>query len=208
MVPAKKPNTITINKIIKLFDPPFEKCKINPGYIKAYPPGIRENGGQYTHASVWMMIAQAILGFGDKATEYMNILNPIEHAKTKEEAKRFKLEPYILEADLYSNKDLIGRGGWNWYTGSSNWFFKGVLEYILGLKIQHGYIQMDPCISSNWKEYEIRYKYKTSIYNIKVKNYNNKNKGVDRFLVNGEEIKEKRVMLQDNGKIYEIEIFL
>lgn len=196
------------NKIIKLFDPPFEKSKINPGYIKAYPPGIRENGGQYTHASIWLMIAQAILGFGDKAVEYMNILNPIEHAKTKEEAKRFKLEPYILEADLYSNKDLLGRGGWNWYTGSSSWFFKGVLEYILGLKIQNGYIEINPCIATNWKEYEIRYKYKTSIYNIKVRNYNSKNKGVERFLLNGEEVKEKKVMLKDNGKIYQIEIFM
>jgi len=196
------------NKIIKLFDPPFEKTKINPGYIKAYPTGVRENGGQYTHASIWLMMAQAILGFGDKAVEYMNILNPIEHSKTKEEAKRFKLEPYIVEADLYSNKDLLGRGGWNWYTGSSSWYFKAVLEYILGLKIRKGCIEIDPCIASDWKEYEIRYKYKTSVYNIKVKNNNGKNTGVERFLVNGEIIEEKKIPLQDNGRIYQIEIFM
>jgi len=123
------------NKIIKLFDPPFEKSVINPGYIKSYPPGIRENGGQYAHGSCWMLIAECILGFGDKAEELLQILNPIEHSKNREEAKIFKLEPYILEADLYSNEDLIGRGGWNWYTGSSSWFYKAGIEYILGLKI-------------------------------------------------------------------------
>ena len=104
------------NKIIKLFDPPFEKASINPGYIKSYPPGIRENGGQYTHGACWLLIAEAILGFGEKALEIAEIINPINHSKNREEAKRFKLEPYIIEADLYSNKDLLGRGGWNWYT--------------------------------------------------------------------------------------------
>ena len=196
------------NKIIKLFDPPFEKSKINPGYIKAYPPGIRENGGQYTHASIWLMMAQAILGFGDKATEYMNILNPIEHSKTKEEAKRFKLEPYILEADLYSNKDLLGRGGWNWYTGSSSWYFKVVVEYILGLKIENGFIKIEPCISSKWKEYEIKYKYKTTIYNFKIKNNSQKCTGIQSFFVNGIEIEEKKIPLLDDGKIYQIDIFM
>lgn len=196
------------NKIIKLFDPPFEKSVINPGYIKSYPPGIRENGGQYTHGSCWMLIAECILGFGDKAEELLQILNPIEHSKNREEAKTFKLEPYILEADLYSNEDLIGRGGWNWYTGSSSWFYKAILEYVLGLKIRNGYLEMEPCISKNWKEYEIKYKYKTSIYNIKVRNNNLKNVGVSKFIVNGEDIKEKKILLQDNCKIYNIEIFM
>lgn len=196
------------NKIIKLFDPPFEKSEIEPGYIKSYPPGIRENGGQYTHSACWFIIAESILGFGDKATEYAKILNPIEHSKNREEAKRFKLEPYILEADLYSNKDLLGRGGWNWYTGSSSWYYRAILEYILGLKIENGYLKMLPCISKEWKEYEIQYKYKTSIYKIKVKNLNKKNTGVEKFLIDGKEIKEKQILLQDNCKIYNIEIFM
>ncbi len=196
------------NKIIKLFDPPFEKSVINPGYIKQYPPGIRENGGQYTHSSCWFIIAEAILGFGDKAVEFAQIINPIEHSKNKEEAKRFKLEPYVLEADLYSNKDLLGRGGWNWYTGSSSWYYKAVLEYILGLKIEKGYLRIEPCISKDWKEYEIQYKYKTTLYKIKVKNPKNKNTGVEKFIVNGEEIESKKILLQDNCKIYNIEIFM
>ncbi len=196
------------NKIIKLFDPAFDKGKVNPGYIKAYPPGIRENGGQYTHAATWFIMAEAILGFGDKAVEFAEIINPINHTKTKDEAKKFKLEPYILPADVYSNKDLLGRGGWNWYTGSSSWYFKVVIEYILGLKIKDGYLYIEPCISKNWKEYEIKYKYKTSLYNIKVKNSNSKNTGVTKFILNNDEITEKRVLLQDNGKINNIEIVM
>ena len=196
------------NKIIKLFDPPFEKSVINPGYIKAYPPGIRENGGQYTHASCWLLIAECILGFGDKAEELIEILNPIEHSKNREEARTFKLEPYVLEADLYSNESLVGRGGWNWYTGSSSWLYKAVLEYVLGLKIEDGYLKIEPCISKKWKEYEIKYKYKTSIYNIKVRNNNEKNTGISKFIVNGNEIKEKKIILQDNCNIYNIEIFI
>ena len=196
------------NKIIKLFEPSFENSSINPGYIKAYPPGIRENGGQYTHSSVWMIIAEAMLGFGDKAVEFAEMINPIEHSKTKEEAKRFKLEPYVMEADIYSNKDLLGRGGWNWYTGASSWYFKAIIEYILGLKIKNGFLSIEPCIAKFWKEYEIKYKYKTSIYNIVVKNKDGKNTGVNKFLLNGIEVKEKRIPLYDDGKIYNIQIFM
>lgn len=154
------------------------------------------------------MIAEAILGFGDKAVEMAEIINPIEHSKNKEEAKRFKLEPYIVPADVYSNKDLVGRGGWNWYTGSSSWYYKAILEYVLGLKIENGFLRIEPCISKEWKEYEIVYKYRTSLYKIKVKNNNKKNCGVERFILNGEEIVEKKVLLQDNCKIYNIEIFM
>lgn len=196
------------NKIIKLFEPPFEHASINPGYVKSYPAGIRENGGQYTHASVWMIIAEAILGFGDKAVEFAEMINPIEHSKTKEEAKRFKLEPYVMEADIYTNKDLLGRGGWNWYTGSSSWYLKAVIEYILGLKIKNGFLSIEPCIAKTWKEYEIKYKYKTSIYNIVVKNKDSKNTGVDKFLLNGVEIADKKVPLYDDGRIYNIQIFM
>ena len=196
------------NRIIKLFEPPFEKTEINPGYVKAYPPGVRENGGQYTHGACWLLIAETVMGFGEKAIELAKMINPIEHSKNNEEAKKFKLEPYILEADLYSNKDILGRGGWNWYTGSSSWFYKAVLEYILGLKIEDGYLYLNPCISESWKEYEIKYKYKTSLYKIKVRNNNKKTCGIQKFLLNGEEIIDKKIMLQDNCKIYNIEVFM
>lgn len=148
------------------------------------------------------------MDFGDKAVQFAQMINPIEHSKTKEEAKKFKLEPYIMEADIYTNKDLLGRGGWNWYTGSSSWYFKAIIEYILGLKIKNGFLSIEPCISKDWKEYEIKYKYKTSIYNINVKNKNMKNTGVELFLLDGTEVKDKKIPLCDNGKIYNIQIFM
>ena len=118
------------NGIIKLLDPPFEKGKLEPGYIKAYLPGVRENGGQYTHAAIWVIIAEALLGFGDKATELYRMVNPIEHARTKETCNKYKVEPYVIPADIYGCNNLAGRGGWTWYTGSSSWYYKAGIEYI------------------------------------------------------------------------------
>ena len=194
------------NQIIKLFDPPFEKSSIKAGYIKGYKPGIRENGGQYTHAAIWYIMAEARLGFGDNAVKMLEMINPINHSNTREKAQKYKIEPYSIAADIYSNKDLIGRGGWSLYTGSSSWYYKVAIEEILGLKLKNGYLSVNPCIDKSWKEYEIRYKYKTSLYQIKVKNLKEKNTGVEKFILNGVEIKEKKILLQDNGKINTIEI--
>lgn len=164
------------NGVIKLLDPAIEKSKLEPGYIKAYLPGVRENGGQYTHAAIWSVIAWSILGFGDKATEYFKMINPIEHTRTKEAINRYKVEPYVISADVYGVGNLIGRGGWTWYTGSSSWMYKAGIEYILGLKINNEILSINPSIPADWKEYSIRYEYKTSVYNIKIKNPNGKNR--------------------------------
>ena len=196
------------NKLIKLLSPPFEKENIEPGYIKAYLPGIRENGGQYTHGAIWLIIAQAKLGFGDKAVELFNMINPIEHSKNKEEVLKYKVEPYVMAADVYTSKNLVGRGGWTWYTGSASWMYEAGLAYILGLKIVNGYMEIKPCISSNWKEYQIQYKYKESIYNIKVFNNNGKNTGVQTVKVNGIIIENKKIPLINDGKIYNIEVYM
>ena len=196
------------NGIIKLLDPPFEKSKLEPGYIKAYLPGVRENGGQYTHAAIWSIIAQAILGFGNKAFEFYKMINPIEHSKTKEAANKYKVEPYVIAADIYGAGTLIGRGGWTWYTGSSSWYYKAGIEYILGLKIEKGILSINPCIPDVWKEYSIHYRYKTSMYHIRVKNPNGKETGVEKFIVNKQEIQDKKIHLVDNGKIYEIEVIM
>ena len=192
--------------IIKLLDPPFEKSDLEPGYIKMYLPGVRENGGQYTHAAIWAIIAETMLGFGNKAHEYYRMINPIEHAKTKEEANKYKVEPYVISADIYGGTDLLGRGGWTWYTGSSSWYYRAGIEYILGLKIQDGKLKVEPCIPSEWREYSMQYKYKSTIYNIKVKNLNGKNTGVEKIYVNGRE--EQEINLVDDGKIYEIEVLM
>ena len=194
------------NGIIKLLDPPFNNGNINPGYIKAYLPGVRENGGQYTHAAMWVIIAECLLKNGDKALDLYKMINPIEHARNKDSANKYKVEPYVIPADVYGAGNLAGRGGWTWYTGSSSWFYKTGIEYILGLKIEKGILSINPCISKDWKEYAIRYKFGRSIYNIKVKNPNRKNTGVSIFKVNGQEAKDKCIQLQDDGNIYEIEV--
>ena len=116
------------NGIIKLLDPPFDKGNIEPGYIKAYLPGTRENGGQYTHSAIWVVIAEALLGFGDKALELFRMISPIEHARTKEASAKYKVEPYVIAADIYGDSNLQGRGGWTWYTGSSSWMYEARLK--------------------------------------------------------------------------------
>ena len=194
------------NGIIKLLDPPFNKTKIEPGYIKAYLPGVRENGGQYTHAAMWAIIAFTKLGFGDKGLEYYRMINPIEHSRTKETALKYKVEPFVIPADIYGAGNLAGRGGWTWYTGSSSWFYKAGIENILGLDIKNKVLRINPCIPKDWKEYSIRYRYKNSIYNIKVKNYNGKNTGVENFYLNGRKVPEKEIILNGDGGIYEVKI--
>ncbi len=195
------------NGIIKLLDPPFEKGKLEPGYIKAYLPGVRENGGQYTHSAIWVIIAESMLGFGDKALEFYRMINPIEHSRTKDASNKYKVEPYVIAADIYGQGNLVGCGGWTWYTGSSSWYYKAGIEYILGLKIENGYMTIDPCIPKDWKEYQIQYKWKDSIYHINVKNPNNKNRGVTKVLLDNNEI-ENKIRLDGTRKIYHIEVIL
>ncbi len=189
--------------IIKLLDPPFEKSKLEPGYIKAYIPGTRENGGQYTHAAVWTIIAEAMLGFGDKATEFFRMINPIEHARTKDEANKYKVEPYVIPADIYGG-ELAGRGGWTWYTGSSSWMYEAGIRYILGFNLEKNILKIEPHIPESWKEYSIKYKYGNSIYNIKV--INNNLKGNKRILIDGRKIDGSEIILQNNGGVYSVEV--
>ena len=196
------------NGIIKLLDPPFEKGELEPGYIKAYIPGTRENGGQYTHSAVWVIIAEAMLGFGEKAVELFKMINPIEHSKTKEEVLKYKVEPYVIPADVYGQNNLAGRGGWTWYTGSSSWLYIAGIKYILGVNIEKGYMYFNPKISSEWKEYSIKYKYGESIYNIKVINENGNTENVKKVILNGVEIENKKIKLEDNGSVNYVEVIM
>ena len=193
--------------IIKLLDPPFEKGILNPGYIKSYLPGVRENGGQYTHAATWVIIAESILGFGDKALELYRMINPIEHARTKDAVQKYKVEPYIIPADIYGAKNLAGRGGWTWYTGSSSWYYIAGIQYILGLKIEEGNMKFSPSIPRDWKEYKIKFKWKKSIYNIEVKNKNGKAGEVSEVYLDGKKV-ENNIKLESTGKVYNVKIIL
>lgn len=147
-----------------------------------------------------------MLGFGDKAVELYRMINPIEHSRTKESAKKYKVEPYVISADIYGQKNLSGRGGWTWYTGSSSWMYEAGIKYLLGLRIENNVLHMEPCISNDWKEYTIFYQYGNSRCHIRVSNPNGKMSGVTSFKVNGEEIPEKQIALSKDGKMYNIEV--
>lgn len=132
------------------------------------------------------------------------MINPIEHSKTKDIAMKYKVEPYVISADIYGQGNLVGRGGWTWYTGSSSWMYMCGIKYILGIYIKDGYLTFNPAISSDWKEYSVKLRYKESIYNIKVKNLNGKNSGVERVIFNKKEVENKKIKLDNNGGINEV----
>jgi cyclic beta-1,2-glucan synthetase len=151
-----------------LFSPPFDKTPLDPGYIRGYPPGVRENGGQYSHAAMWAILAFAGLGAGDKATELFALLNPINHALTPEETERYKVEPYVVSADVYSVAPHAGCGGWTWYTGSAAWMYRAGIEGILGIRREGAYLVVESCIPASWPGFEATVKVGSSRYDIRV----------------------------------------
>lgn len=152
-----------------LFTPPFDATPRDPGYIKGYPPGLRENGGQYSHAAIWAILAFARLGEGDKAHDLFALLNPINHAGTPEAVLRYKVEPYVVAADVYSVAPHIGRGGWTWYTGSAAWMYRAGVEGIFGLRREGAVLVMDPCLPASWPQVEVTVKLGDTCYNIEVR---------------------------------------
>ena len=154
--------------IIQLLDPPFDKSNLNPGYIKGYVPGVRENGGQYTHAAIWMVMAFARLGDAAKTWELIQLINPIGHGTTAEQTDTYKVEPYVMAADVYGVEPHTGRGGWTWYTGSAGWMYQLVLESFLGLRREGDTIWFEPCMPEEWPSFKIRYKYQDTVYKITV----------------------------------------
>jgi cyclic beta-1,2-glucan synthetase len=158
----------TKDMLIQLLDPPFDKSALNPGYIKGYVPGIRENGGQYTHAAIWMIMAQASLGNAKRAWELMNLVNPINHANTPEKAAAYKTEPYVAAADVYSILQNSGRGGWTWYTGSAGWMYQLIIEWLLGIRLEKNKLKFAPCIPAEWPSFKVNYKFGESTYHITI----------------------------------------
>jgi cyclic beta-1,2-glucan synthetase len=153
--------------LIQLFTPPFDHTDHNPGYIKGYVPGVRENGGQYTHAAVWMVMAFAALGDRKRTWDLLKMINPINHGRTAGEIATYKVEPYVIAADVYAVADYPGRGGWTWYTGSAGWMYQLVIEYFLGLKRKGNILRFEPCIPEEWGQVEIRYRYSETFYQIR-----------------------------------------
>ena len=166
------------DRLALLFTPPFDHSALDPGYIKGYPPGLRENGGQYTHAALWSVMAFARLGEGDKAAALFGLLNPINHARTRTDMYRYKVEPYVVAADVYAAPGHVGRGGWTWYTGSAGWMQRAGVENILGLRIEGGLLHLDPCIPGSWPRFEIALRHGASRYEVVVENPKGVQRGV------------------------------
>ncbi len=190
--------------LVLLLTPPFDKTQRNPGYIKGYPPGIRENGGQYTHAALWAIWAFADLDDGDRAHELFDLINPIHHGDTLEKINRYRVEPYVIAADVYSTPPHNGRGGWTWYTGSASWMYRLGVERLLGITRIADHLEIHPCIPDSWKEYQINYRFGQTLYHIRVENPQGENNEVSQITVNGEKTSELRILLQDDGKKREV----
>jgi cyclic beta-1,2-glucan synthetase len=194
-----------------LFTPPFDRAVPDPGYIKGYPPGIRENGGQYTHAATWSVIAYALLGQGSKAWELFSLLNPINRTSTRADVHRYKVEPYVIAADVYSVPPHVGRGGWTWYTGSAGWMYRAGLEGILGFRLQGANLLLSPCIPEKWPRFEIVFKYGSARYEILVENPHGVSRGISLAELDGESVpsgSQTRIQLVDDGNTHSLRLVL
>jgi cyclic beta-1,2-glucan synthetase len=194
------------SRILLLLTPPFDKSDQDPGYIKGYPPGIRENGGQYTHAAVWALMAIARQGNGDEAAELFHMLNPINHTRTPADVARYRTEPYVLDGDVYARPPHDGRGGWSWYTGSAGWLYRAGLESILGLRRTGSTFTVDPCIPSAWDRFSITWTNGRTSYQIVVTNPHRVWKGVTNAKLDGQAIDARAIPLTDDGKSHIVEL--
>jgi cellobiose phosphorylase len=154
--------------LIQLLDPPFDKSDLNPGYIKGYVPGVRENGGQYTHAAIWAAMAFAALGDRERAWELLAMINPLNHARSPEAIAIYKAEPYVVAADVYAVPPHTGRGGWTWYTGSAGWMYRLIVESLLGLRLEVDKLWFTPCLPADWQGFTMHYRYRETVYHITI----------------------------------------
>ena len=196
--------------LVLLFTPPFDQTPKDPGYIKGYVPGVRENGGQYTHAAVWCLLAYAKLGMGRQAFELFSMLNPINHALTRTHVATYKTEPYVMVADIYGKVPHVGRGGWTWYTGSAGWMYRAGVEFILGIQQRGTKLHFDPCIPKEWPGFKVTYKNGSSTHEIQFENPNHVSKGVLRIEIDGVVVQTKEAMidLKDDQKTHFVKVIL
>ncbi len=192
--------------LILLFTPPFDKGNLHPGYIKGYVPGIRENGGQYTHAAVWVLQATALLGQGSRAGELLDMLNPIRRSATPDGVACYRVEPYVVAADIYGDVPHTGRGGWTWYTGSAAWLYRAVLETLLGFRLEGSSFRLMPCIPALWNAFEITYRYHSTTYHIYVDNPRNVESGCSEVFLDEVLVPEMVIPLADDGRLHEVRV--
>ncbi|WP_374618204.1 GH36-type glycosyl hydrolase domain-containing protein [Pandoraea sp.] len=194
--------------LVLLLTPPFDKMPLDPGYIKGYLPGVRENGGQYTHAAAWCMIAYAMLGDGERAGDMLTMLNPIHHAATRAGVHAYKVEPYVMAGDVYAAPAHVRRGGWTWYTGAAGWMYRGAVESILGLHKQGEALTFDPCVPRDWRNFRLNYRHGTSRYLVSVVNPHGVSKGVASIELDGQRLPpgEHGVKLVDDGSVHRVHV--
>ncbi|MBI3047521.1 MAG: carbohydrate-binding protein [Acidobacteria bacterium] len=196
------------SRMLLLLSPPFDRSAQDPGYIKGYPPGIRENGGQYTHAALWLVMAMTRLGHGDEAAELFHMLNPVNHTRTAADVLRYKTEPYVIAGDLLASAPNVGRGGWSWYTGSAGWMYRAGIENILGLRRRGETFVLDPCIPASWPAYEISWRFRSTRYDIIVSNPSRRCRGVMKAEVDGLAVDASGIPLVDDGRIHQVHVVL
>ena len=189
------------NKIIKLLTPAFYKSLDNPGYIMNYPRGIRENGGQYTHAVSWYLMALIKVGYYDRAYRYYQMINPINRTKKEKDVNKYRVEPYVIAADIYSSKSYAGRGGWTWYTGSAGWFYKVGVQEILGIQKHGNKLKLNPKIPISWDGFKAVYTYEDTTYNIKVTKTEH-----DSLSMDGQKQNGNTINLENDKRVHNIEI--
>jgi cellobiose phosphorylase len=193
-------------KLIQLFTPAFDKSALNPGYIKGYVPGIRENGGQYSHAAVWTIIAFTMMGDNRRAWELFRMILPPNHSRNPDEAALYKVEPYVCVADIYGVPPHVGRGGWTWYTGSAGWFYRLILEYLLGIRRDGDKLRFAPCIPPEWQSFKVRYRFGNAGYHIELRTTERWEK-VKRITIDGTEHPGDTLPLTDDGKEHNVEVW-
>ncbi|HZK19891.1 MAG TPA: cyclic beta 1-2 glucan synthetase, partial [Treponemataceae bacterium] len=195
-------------RLLLLFTPPFDKTPQEPGYIKGYLPGIRENGGQYTHAATWTAWAFRKLLDGNRIGQLFNLLNPIYHADTAEKAQTYRVEPYVLCADIYSKEPYIGRGGWTWYTGSSSWYYRLGIEAMLGFTKIDNTLRIEPVIPETWDSFKLTYRYEKSTYAITVENPNKKQSGLTKLIIDGKTMPTNEITLEKNSGEHTVTVIM
>jgi cellobiose phosphorylase len=195
----------TESSLVQLLDPPFDKSDLNPGYIKGYVPGVRENGGQYTHAAIWVAMAFSKLGDSKNAWKILTMINPINHTKTPEEIEIYKVEPYVIAADVYALPPHTGRGGWTWYTGSAGWMYRLIVESLLGLRLETDKLYIEPCLPSDWVSFKIQYRYRETMYLI---TFTQVDEGSTKLIIilDGAESQNQFIRLVDDRKLHQAEI--
>jgi len=194
--------------LVQLLDPPFDKSPLNPGYIKGYVPGVRENGGQYTHAAIWAAMAYARLGDSRRAWELLAMINPVNHGITPEGVATYKVEPYVVAADVYALAPHTGRGGWTWYTGSAGWMYRLIVESLLGLRLEVDKLHFAPCLPADWKAFKMHYRYRETVYHIVVSQTraDDANIGETRVTVDGIGRHDQAIPLLDDRQEHSVEV--